>query len=328
MPRSRAGRVVRCPQCKCAMRVPKLTEAQLKMGRVIPCRAKLARRRKLDPEEAAYRAKESREQEGKTQELKAALESDAQLESNFANENKAGSPSEIDAQVEIADRGWERIVPPPAPPLDDLPDLQTPEPPKPKRRIVRPAVTPVVSNDSGFTPFISLQDPTEEVEEEKDWEERLRVANQDRKLFARFFAICLCLVAVLNVIPASLQWYHWTQLSDSAPLPRWIYIQMFIGAIYLLYAFFLVQIPDWSALRAVSVAMLLMAFVFGIISTGLLVGGHGTFSGFLGIPFALNREACIWCVAMLCVATLMSFWGGKESANWQRAEQLLQNILT
>lgn len=367
MPRSRSGKVVRCPDCKCAMRVPQLTEAQLKMGRVIPCRAKLARRRKLDPEEAAQRKKELQDQEAETQRLQVEAEnreraladklasqtveevveesqqrkSDAAVEPTLesASQVPAGLAANDDAAVGDRQNEHDSVtavddvaeVSSPTPPPTDLLDLpETPEPPKPRRRkLAKPAVATAAENSSlGFTPFINLADPSIEPEQEKDWQERLSVANNDRRLFARFFAICLCLVAVLNVIPAGLQWYHWTQLTDSAPLPRWIYIQLFIGAVYLLYAVFLAQIPDWSALRAVSVAMLFMAFVFGIISTGLLVGGHGDFSGYLGIPFALNRQACIWCVAMLCVATLMSFWGGKESAHWQRAEQILQNIVT
>ena len=305
MPRSRAGRVVRCPQCKCAMRVPQLTPAQLKMGRVIPCRAKLARRRKLDPEEAAYRQREALQAQ------------EAQQPPPEVAENKISQP-----------------VIPPAPSQDllDLLDTKVPEPPRPERRnFVEPATADSLASsdtdNSGFIPFINLGDPTLQLEQEQDWEQRLSTANQDRKLFARFFAICLVLVAILNVIPAGLQWYHWAQLAQSAPLPRWIYIQIFMGAIYLIYAVFLAQVPDWSALRAVSVAMLFTAFVFGIVSTGLLIGGHGDFSGYLGIPFALNRQACVWCVAMLCVATLMSFWGGKESAHWQRAEQILRGIV-
>ena len=129
--------------------------------------------------------------------------------------------------------------------------------------------------------------------------------------------------------PALYHWYHWTQLTEMMALPRWIYIQVFIGAIHLVYALFLYQINDWSAMRAVSVAMLFVAFIFGFVSTGLLVaGGDGNLTGFLGIPYMLNRQACIWCVAMLCLATLMSYWGGKESTNWQRTDALLKDILT
>ena len=319
MPRRRAGRIVRCPECKSAIRIPKLTESQLSMGRTIPCRAKIARRLKGAPAEAAQP-----EQEHESKPLQQDLEQQRERE-QVAAEN---SNAVVDSNA-VAEEQSRQVIPPPLPEeYLDLPGPALPEPPKPTRldSVGSGVVASQSAADDLSASFISLTAPAETQEEEKDWEERLSVANQDRKIFAKFFAICLCLIAVLNVIPASLQWYHWTQLSDSVPLPRWIYIQLFIGSLYLIYAFFLAQIPDWSALRAVSVAMLLMAFIFGIISTGLLVGGHGDFSGFLGIPFALNRQACIWSVAMLCVATLMSFWGGKESANWRRAEQILENI--
>ena len=179
-------------------------------------------------------------------------------------------------------------------------------------------------------PVINLGDPIQPsiAQEEPSWEERLERANSDRRVLARFFAICLCCVAFVNMVPALYHWYHWTQLTESMQLPRWIYIQVFVGAIHLVYAVFLFQINDWSAMRAVSVAMLAVAFVFGFISTGLLIGGgDGNLTGFLGIPYTLNRQASIWCVAMLCLATLMSYWGGKESTNWQRAEYLLKDIL-
>lgn len=181
-------------------------------------------------------------------------------------------------------------------------------------------------------PIISLEEPTQSeyvAEEERDWETRLESANSDRRMLARFFALVLCLVAIVNMVPAFYHWFHWTQMTESLALPRWIYIQVFVGAIHLVYAIFLFQINNWSAMRAVSVAMLGVAFVFGFISTGLLVGGgEGNLTGFLGIPYTLSRQACIWCVAMLCLATLMSYWGGKESTNWQRAEHLLKEILS
>ena len=161
-----------------------------------------------------------------------------------------------------------------------------------------------------------------------DWGDRLERANADRVVLSRFFAICLCLVAIVNVIPAMYHWYNWTQLEDAVPLQRWIYLQIFVGAIYLLYALFLAQIPDWSSMRAVSMAMLAMAFVFGSLSTGLLIGGgQSNLTGILEIPYSINRQACIWCVAMLCLATLMAYWGGKESLQWQQAEKMLAEII-
>lgn len=177
-------------------------------------------------------------------------------------------------------------------------------------------------------PVIKLDITPPETESEvdkKSWEQRLNDANADRRMLARFLAGCLFLIAIVNIVPAVSHWYGWATIAENTPLPRWIYLQIFVGAIYTVYSIFLLQISDWSALRSVSVAMLVFAFSFGVISTGLLVGE--TFAGVLGIPYSLNRRAAIWCVAMLILATLMSYWAGKESSNWRRAEKLLREII-
>ena len=91
-----------------------------------------------------------------------------------------------------------------------------------------------------------------------------------------------------------------------------------------MYAIFLLQVADWASLRAVSFAMLAIAMTFGLLSTGLIVGdGSGFVPKFLELEGSLVQRAGFWCVAMLCVATLASYLGGRESARWQRAEKLL-----
>ena len=168
-------------------------------------------------------------------------------------------------------------------------------------------------------------------------QQRAKSAQDDRVVLARFFAICLCGIAIVNVIPAIYFWQQWNELpggyaaGNRVPtLPRWMYLQIFIAAIHVMYAVFLAQIPDWASMRAVSIAMLVVAMVFGLISTGILMGGsEGAVAQFLVLGEAsLTRQASIWCVAMLCLATLMSYLGGRESARWQRAEQLLGEIGT
>jgi hypothetical protein len=166
------------------------------------------------------------------------------------------------------------------------------------------------------------------LDDRRDWETRMQKSQSDRIVLSRFFALSLCVVAFANLIPTLYFWSAWAQAIDHSPLPRWIYLQFFVAAFHGIYALFLFQVPDWSALRAVSVAMLMVAFAFGAISTSLLVGdGQGTAASFLGLSFDVVRQAAMWCVAMLCLATLMSYWGGREAANWQRAEQLLGEIL-
>ena len=160
--------------------------------------------------------------------------------------------------------------------------------------------------------------------EERRWESRFRKSHADRVVLARFLAACLIGIAIVNVIPAVVFWYRWTSMDAVTPLPRWIYLQVFAALLHVVYAIFLVQVPDWASLRSVSYAMLVVAMGFGLMSTGLIVGdGAGFIPTFLELEGSLVQRAGFWCVAMLCVATLASYLGGRESARWQRAEKLL-----
>lgn len=159
-------------------------------------------------------------------------------------------------------------------------------------------------------------------------EVRTRRANADRVTLTRFFAAMLVFVGIVNFAPAIYCWYTWSQEDIDFLLPRWIYLQIFIAVLHLVYAVLLLQVPDWSTLRSIAIVMLAFAFVFGLFSMGLLTtGGNGLLAQFLQVPDSLGRQACIWCVAMLCLATLASYLAGRESNTWQRTEKLLAEIL-
>jgi len=156
------------------------------------------------------------------------------------------------------------------------------------------------------------------------WEARFNKSRDDRVVLARFLAVCLVGVAIVNVVPAVIYWRHASSLDVVEPLPRWVYLQVFAALLHVVYAIFLVQVADWASLRAVAYAMLAVAMVFGLLSTGLVVGdGSGSVPKFLALKGPMVQRAGLWCVAMLCVATLASYLSGRESARWQRAEKLL-----
>ncbi len=133
--------------------------------------------------------------------------------------------------------------------------------------------------------FVEQHELSELVDERPQWAERVRDSSADRVVLARFFALSLCAVALINLFPAFYFWYDWYQAVMASPLPRWIYLQVFVAAVHVVYAVFLFQIPDWSAMRTVSLAMLAIAFVFGLVSAGLLLGGgQGEIAAFWDFP--------------------------------------------
>ena len=158
-------------------------------------------------------------------------------------------------------------------------------------------------------------------------EVRFQKSLNDRVVLARFLAACLVGVAIVNLIPAGLYVYHLLVEESFVTLPRWVYLQAFAAILHVVYAIFLVQVADWSSLRAVSWALLVIAMAFGLLSTGLIVGdGPGMVPQLLELEGSLVRRAGLWCVAMLCVATLFSYLGGRESSRWQRSEALLLSL--
>ena len=158
---------------------------------------------------------------------------------------------------------------------------------------------------------------------------RAQKSRSDRIILTRFIAGCICVLGLLNLIPAVFHWLAWAGADEPGALPRWIYVQIFVAALHIVYTIFLLQIPDWSALRAVSYAMLGFAILFGAVSTGLLIGGaHGTVARGLEVATVLRGPAGIWCVAMLILSTLVSYMGGREAGSWRRADLLLAEIFS
>ena len=156
-------------------------------------------------------------------------------------------------------------------------------------------------------------------------EGRIQRARQDRILLSRIAAVFIILVGLINLAPAMFHWYQWSQDPLAVELPRWIYFLVFIAAIHFLYALFVLQIPDWSALRSVSVVMLIEAAVCGFVSVGILLGGANSPTvSYLGLQYSMLNSASIWCVAMLLLAIVTCYLTAKESFNWQQIDRLLQ----
>lgn len=165
--------------------------------------------------------------------------------------------------------------------------------------------------------------PKEPPNETKNWSQRLADANADKQELTRFLAFCLFLIAIVNVIPLISHFQSQWSMETTTPLPRWIYFQFLAGLIFLIYLAFLLQMPNGSALRGVLIAMLIVAFVFGSVSTALLMADNDWTATVLGIPVTLSQSATTWCAIVACLTTLISFWAGKNSINWQRAERML-----
>lgn len=349
MPANRAGKIVRCPECKATIELSSISQSEQKSGKPIPIlavliappplgNANLEEKSEL-PIDSIWPAGEfvadadasglaaiERAMEGvePPEQLDPLGLSIAEIDSAPAIKARLNIPGELSPigirMSELQHKAKQKEIMATVEPIVDVkPIVATPSPARVRSRRVKPPAAP---------PAFELHDSEEVASEAQSWQERVLLSNSDRRVLARFFAFTVCMVAMINLLPAFIDAYSWYHAIETTILPRWIYLLVFVAAVHVIYAVLLFQIPDWSTLRAVSIALLGIAFVFGLFSTSLLFeGGGGIITNFLGLSYSIVQRAVIWCVAMLCLSTLMSYWGGREAAQWQRAEQLLIEIL-
>ena len=285
-----SDKMVRCPSCQLVIQIPAVLNRETESGGVSTIQAKRVQSTKNSS--VAPQAVETAEQEPRTEQ-----------EPPVSIRQRLSVPAPIRREI--------------------LPPEELTEPPHRTANTQPPA--PIESEEKGGVP-VGAGTPAR-----KDEEQILRqfyASTSDRRILARFYAICLFCTGIFNLVPAIYLGTNWDQLDIDPTWPRWAYLQIFVAGLYFIYAIYLFQLPDWSALRTIAIAMLALAMFYGFITSGLLIGGaQGYIAQFLMLPTAFSNRAAIWCVAMLCVATLISYLTGRESAQWCRTEKLLNQIL-
>jgi hypothetical protein len=144
--------------------------------------------------------------------------------------------------------------------------------------------------------------------------------HDDRTLLVKFFAFCLALLGLVMALPAAWHWWHLSGEFLVQPLPRWVFLLLFVGGLHVVYAFFLFQVVDWSALWSVAIVMVVLTAVYGFVAAGVwLDEGRGPIVRFLQVPNAFMRNATIWTLVMVCISGLSGYIFGREAIVWKQA---------
>ena len=157
--------------------------------------------------------------------------------------------------------------------------------------------------------------------------DRIRRSRGDRAFLSRCVAFLLLFLAIAHVVPSAFYFFGQGSEFPLNEIPRWIFIQLFLAFLHTIYAIFLMQISDWSSLRAVSFVMLILATMYGFVAAVLFIrAGEGEFATFLQLPFSIIQQAKIWSVVMLIIELLGSYVAGVEAMNWKRMERLFRQV--
>lgn len=147
--------------------------------------------------------------------------------------------------------------------------------------------------------------------------------SMDRRRMVLLLAGVLAAAGLFLAAPAAIKLFEQVRTGDPA-IPRWVYALLLLGGLHLAYACYVAQIPDWSTVWVVAVAMLLCSGLNAVLLAAIWLGRQdGLLVGMLELHDQLpHGRASGWCFIMLCLSSLFAYFTGRMAARWQAADEI------
>jgi len=169
--------------------------------------------------------------------------------------------------------------------------------------------------------------PPTEPESPEEEDNNVRGFEHDsRKRWAVYqFGIGLILATLFGAVPAAMDIIDHFRTVDSPGVSRWAYGLLLVSGVQLAYALYLIQLPDWSTVRVVSVVTLVLATAYAmLLAITMLLTEESPIIQFLGLSDKMYpNKAAGWCVILLGISSLLAYLGGRISMRWRQAYELL-----
>ncbi len=149
----------------------------------------------------------------------------------------------------------------------------------------------------------------------------------DQRTLARFFGFMLVMLGLLNLIPVAYFLIVLANEGQTQPIPRWIYFLGFVGAVHFLYATYVVQLVDFSALQMISLFLLVTTCIFGFVGMSLFLEGRGASDvvRYLQIAQVLKYRATVWSGIVFGLTALCCYLVGREALLWRQRHSVRIN---
>lgn len=137
----------------------------------------------------------------------------------------------------------------------------------------------------------------------------------------------LVALGIVSLAPGVYDIVRFVRDTESGPIGRWAFVTFFLATLHFAYAFYLGQLPDWSASWVLTAATLVQASLYASLLTALhLAGGESQLVDALDLgPHVDNGHARAWCFVMLCLTGLAAYFCGRVSMRWRRAFVLVRD---
>lgn len=148
-------------------------------------------------------------------------------------------------------------------------------------------------------------------------------------------AFALLFAGLITPVPAV--WHMGALVQQAATsgtampaIPLWTWLLGWAGILQVVYAVYLLQLPDWSSLAVTAGVLVLMAATAAVL-LGLTMFGdvRNQVLALLELtPDATQQgvsAATTWCLVLVCVMSLLALWFGQEAAEQRRMHRALRD---
>src|SRR5262245_58983280 len=132
--------------------------------------------------------------------------------------------------------------------------------------------------------------------------------------------------ALVGIVPAIMEiadYVHYARGPGTMLVARWALLLLLTGLVETAYGIYLIQLPDWTSVRVVTVLLLAIGAMHAMALAVVLVADPGGWLvGNAGLQLAdklSGGKAALWCLCMVSVSTLLAFFAGQLAASWRRA---------
>ena len=146
-------------------------------------------------------------------------------------------------------------------------------------------------------------------------------ADRDKVATVRWLAAALLITSLIGIVPAIIDVVEHSLSDTSDGLSRWACGLLLVGVLQCAYAIYLIQLPDWSSVWVVTGFTLVIAASYAaMFGLTLLSSDQGHFVQILDLADRLRGgKATAWCLIMLSLMSLTSYFSGRVGARWRNA---------
>lgn len=145
--------------------------------------------------------------------------------------------------------------------------------------------------------------------------------NPEQTRTVKYLGLALVISALFGAFPGLLDLKDHLRAMNSPGVAVWANIQFLACALQLVYAFYLIQVPDWSSVWVVScLAALLTAIYAMLLVVALLADEQSQIISLLELgAVSQSGKVAGWCFVMLLIVGLIAYFSGKIGQRWQQA---------